>query len=217
MGAAQAEGRTCLASRSLLGALFLVLQCVAWFMLRDAGQCSSPRPPIASFFYLLTGLHALHMLAGLVALAYASRNHRPRAALRDDLLALHGWHLDLRAARPDGLLGVQRMQAATPVATHAAPGTAVHSPYGQAWQKLMMWFFIVGDALLFAGFLASYGFARLGTPALAGGEGGLLTCRLPHGDDVHPHQQQRRDGVRRRRRQEGRHETLRQLIRCSAC
>ena len=38
-----------------------------------------------------------------------------------------------------------------------------HSPYGQTWQKLMMWFFIVGDALLFCGFLASYGFARLGS------------------------------------------------------
>jgi cytochrome c oxidase subunit 3 len=37
------------------------------------------------------------------------------------------------------------------------------SPYGQSWQKLMMWFFIIGDALLFAGFLASYGFTRLGS------------------------------------------------------
>jgi len=37
------------------------------------------------------------------------------------------------------------------------------SPYGQTWQKLMMWFFIVTDALLFAGFIASYGFARLGS------------------------------------------------------
>jgi cytochrome c oxidase subunit 3 len=35
------------------------------------------------------------------------------------------------------------------------------SPWGVSWQKAMMWFFIVGDALLFAGFLASYGFARL--------------------------------------------------------
>ena len=33
-------------------------------------------------------------------------------------------------------------------------------PFGMSWQKLMMWVFIVGDALLFAGFLASYGFAR---------------------------------------------------------
>jgi len=38
------------------------------------------------------------------------------------------------------------------------------SPFGVSWRKLMMWFFIVGDALLFAGFLAAYGFARLASP-----------------------------------------------------
>jgi cytochrome c oxidase subunit 3 len=53
------------------------------------------------------------------------------------------------------------------------------SPFGQSWQKLMMWFFIVGDALLFAGFLASYGFTRLG----AGGDwphtlGGVFSTGL---------------------------------------
>jgi cytochrome c oxidase subunit 3 len=37
------------------------------------------------------------------------------------------------------------------------------SPFGMYWQKMMMWWFIVGDAVLFAGFLASYGFSRLGT------------------------------------------------------
>jgi cytochrome c oxidase subunit 3 len=31
------------------------------------------------------------------------------------------------------------------------------------WRKVMMWLFIVTDGLLFAGFLASYGFARLTT------------------------------------------------------
>ena len=35
------------------------------------------------------------------------------------------------------------------------------SPFGVPWQKLMMWYFLVTDALLFAGFLASYGFIRL--------------------------------------------------------
>ena len=40
------------------------------------------------------------------------------------------------------------------------------SPYGQSWQKLMMWFFIIGDALLFGGFLASYGFTRDGSAAV---------------------------------------------------
>lgn len=39
------------------------------------------------------------------------------------------------------------------------------TPFGMSWQKLMMWLFLVTDALLFAGFLAAYGFIRL-----AGGE-----------------------------------------------
>jgi cytochrome c oxidase subunit 3 len=33
------------------------------------------------------------------------------------------------------------------------------------WNKLMMWIFIVTDGLLFAGFLASYGFARVASDA----------------------------------------------------
>lgn len=38
------------------------------------------------------------------------------------------------------------------------------SPFAVSWQKLMMWVFIVTDALLFAGLLASYGFVRLASP-----------------------------------------------------
>jgi cytochrome c oxidase subunit 3 len=38
------------------------------------------------------------------------------------------------------------------------------SPLGAGWRKLMMWAFIVTDGLLFAGFLASYGYARTMTP-----------------------------------------------------
>jgi cytochrome c oxidase subunit 3 len=32
------------------------------------------------------------------------------------------------------------------------------------WRKVMMWAFIITDGMMFAGFLASYGFARLATP-----------------------------------------------------
>ena len=39
------------------------------------------------------------------------------------------------------------------------------SPFGVSWQKLMMWIFLVTDALLFAGFLAAYGFVRLASPS----------------------------------------------------
>ena len=38
------------------------------------------------------------------------------------------------------------------------------SPFGVPWQKLMMWLFLMTDALLFAGFLAAYGFVRMASP-----------------------------------------------------
>jgi len=38
------------------------------------------------------------------------------------------------------------------------------SPLGVSWNKLMMWVFIITDGLLFASFLAAYGFARLASP-----------------------------------------------------
>ncbi len=39
------------------------------------------------------------------------------------------------------------------------------APYAVSWQKLMMWIFIITDGLLFAGFLAAYGFGRLSSSA----------------------------------------------------
>lgn len=37
-------------------------------------------------------------------------------------------------------------------------------PFAAGWKKVMMWVFIVGDGILFAGFLGSYGYARLMSP-----------------------------------------------------
>ncbi len=53
----------------------------------------------------------------------------------------------------------------TGVAATEAPWQGGVSPLGMPWQKLMMWIFLVTDALLFAGFLASYGFVRLASPS----------------------------------------------------
>lgn len=46
----------------------------------------------------------------------------------------------------------------------ASPWAGGISPFAVSWQKLMMWAFIISDALLFAGLLAAYGFVRLATP-----------------------------------------------------
>ena len=35
-----------------------------------------------------------------------------------------------------------------------------NQPLGASYGKMMMWFFIVSDALTFSGFLAAYGFSR---------------------------------------------------------
>src|ERR1700693_1049630 len=50
--------------------------------------------------------------------------------------------------------------------THTEVDRIEHWAGGQhaviaGWRKVMMWWFIVTDGLLFAGFLASYGYARL--------------------------------------------------------
>lgn len=53
----------------------------------------------------------------------------------------------------------------TPTATADIHWNGGVSPFGVPWQKLMMWIFLVSDALLFAGFLVGYGFVRMANPA----------------------------------------------------
>lgn len=57
------------------------------------------------------------------------------------------------------------MDEARSVAAIESPWGGGTSPFAVNWNKLMMWIFIVSDALLFAGFLAAYGFARLASPS----------------------------------------------------
>jgi cytochrome c oxidase subunit 3 len=56
---------------SLLGALFLIGQAVAWQQLRAAGVYLASNPS-SSFFYLLTGAHGLHLVGGVAALFYVA-------------------------------------------------------------------------------------------------------------------------------------------------
>lgn len=57
------------------------------------------------------------------------------------------------------------MSETQPVHILESPWGGGVSPFGVEWQKLMMWIFIISDALLFAGFLAGYGFLRLASPS----------------------------------------------------
>jgi cytochrome c oxidase subunit 3 len=62
-----------LAASALLGTTFLALQMVTWRRLLDEGLTPQDGA-YASVFYALTCFHALHVLVGIVALAWLSRS-----------------------------------------------------------------------------------------------------------------------------------------------
>jgi cytochrome c oxidase subunit 3 len=61
-----------LATAGVFAIIFLAGQLLAWSELAAAGYIVAGNPA-NSFFYLVTGLHGLHILGGLVALGWASR------------------------------------------------------------------------------------------------------------------------------------------------
>lgn len=80
---------------ALLGALFVAGQLLAWRQL-VAADVYVQTSPASSFFYLLTGVHGLHLLGGIVALAWATvqawRNaYTPQHHLGVELCAVY-WH-----------------------------------------------------------------------------------------------------------------------------
>jgi len=91
----QGAARTWVALTAVIGLVFLLGQLVAWRQLVAAGVFL-PSTPHGSFFYLLTGLHGLHLAGGVTALGYiwvqifrnryGAWNHEPVA-----LTAMY-WH-----------------------------------------------------------------------------------------------------------------------------
>lgn len=77
----------------LLGMAFLGGQVVVWNILRHQGMFLS-RNANSSFFYAFTGLHAVHLLGGLVALMWVLfRTWRPRRMdFRQVALQATGWY-----------------------------------------------------------------------------------------------------------------------------
>jgi len=79
----------------LLGVVFLVCQLWVWRFLSNQGIYLSGNPH-SSFFYLLTGVHGVHLLGGVIAMLYLTVGYwsgvsdgRGRTAL--DVTALY-WH-----------------------------------------------------------------------------------------------------------------------------
>lgn len=75
-----------------LGSVFVVGQYAAWLQLRSEGLYLATNPN-SSFFYLLTAIHALHVLGGLVGLTYVMRKLH-RVVLRRSTLDsfAYYWH-----------------------------------------------------------------------------------------------------------------------------
>ena len=86
--------RPALAAGLLLATLFLAGQIEAWRQLSAAGYVLADNPA-NSFFYLLTGLHGLHILGGLAVTgrttirAFAARMPPERLRLNVDLCATY--------------------------------------------------------------------------------------------------------------------------------
>jgi len=66
------ELRQGLLAGGLLSLLFLLGQLVAWRQLQGMGYFAATNPS-SSFFYLLTAIHGLHLLGGLIALGQVMR------------------------------------------------------------------------------------------------------------------------------------------------
>jgi len=75
-----------------LGLLFIIGQYFAWLRLRSEGLYLATNPS-SSFFYLLTAVHALHVLGGLAGLIYVMRKLNQSRLRRNQLVAAaRYWH-----------------------------------------------------------------------------------------------------------------------------
>ena len=77
-----------------LGILFLLGQVRAWQLLNQQG-IFLPTSPHASFFFLLTAVHGLHLVAGLIALVYVTGRAWKELYQPDDVgvrLVATFWH-----------------------------------------------------------------------------------------------------------------------------
>jgi cytochrome c oxidase subunit III len=75
-----------------LGLLFVAGQYVAWLRLNSEGLYLATNPN-SSFFYIFTGIHAVHVLGGLVGLVYViSKLHRSILRRSTFSAAAQYWH-----------------------------------------------------------------------------------------------------------------------------
>ncbi len=87
-----AKGRvTLLPITILVGVIFLLGQGFAWYQLIDQGMGISNAGPKISYLYILTGLHAVHLIGGLLFLVYVWITYAKRGR-RYVEVAIYFWH-----------------------------------------------------------------------------------------------------------------------------
>jgi cytochrome c oxidase subunit III len=87
------RGKSLLSGALILGLMFIVGQYVAWQQLAAQGLYLATNPN-SSFFYLLTGMHILHLTGGIIALAYLLVHRALSGAVRPNLVngVVTYWH-----------------------------------------------------------------------------------------------------------------------------
>lgn len=89
--------RNWLIATTILGAAFISSQIIVWLELVNRGYYMSGNP-YAGFFYIITGIHAVHVLGGVVALGAiilrtaAKTEHGPELEYRRNLARAVGWY-----------------------------------------------------------------------------------------------------------------------------
>lgn len=89
---AEVIGRKFILASVLMGFVFLVSQAVGWYLLHQQGITVAGKNPKMSYLYVLSGLHAAHLIGGLTFLYYVLHGFekpRPRRFLE---IAVYFWH-----------------------------------------------------------------------------------------------------------------------------
>lgn len=91
----------------ILGNGFLIGQALAWMALQQRGVFLASNPS-SSFFYLLTGTHAVHLTIGIVALLFAALIHllSPRLELKCLVVDVTSWYWHFMGALWIYILGL---------------------------------------------------------------------------------------------------------------
>lgn len=81
----QSKARKLLLATTVLGAMFIASQILAWIILVNRGYYLSGNP-YAGLFYILTATHAVHVIGGILALGYMVLKTQKQTNLNDEIL-----------------------------------------------------------------------------------------------------------------------------------